>query len=91
MSLNLLDEKVGVDRAKFVPAHDQKQVVVTILQLKFQSQPCQTIHHTNGDRLEGCPLLKNSPPNMTQSQGAVVMVVKDRFQHQFCCVMVVRN
>ena len=31
----------------------QKQVVVTILDNEFQSQPCLTIHYTNDETVEG--------------------------------------
>ena len=47
--------------AKFSPAMIQKQVVVIILDIKVQSQPCLSIYCTNDETLEGsscCQLLE---------------------------------
>ena len=50
-------------RAKptFPPTQTQKQVVVTILEPIYQSQPCKTIHHTYNETLKGsscCEILE---------------------------------
>ena len=46
-------QKVGLGRAKFVPSHDQKIGCGVHLEPIYQSEPCLTIQHTNGQRLEG--------------------------------------
>ena len=45
--------EMGTDQPKLVSPMTPWQGVLTMLRTKFQSQLCQTIHHTNDDTLEG--------------------------------------
>ena len=45
-------EKLVMDLAACVPSHDLKQLVVTIIDTQFQSQPCLNIYYTYDETLE---------------------------------------
>ena len=64
----------------FSPIMTQKHVVKTHTDNKFQSQPDQTIHHTNDETLEG---LSCCEIEMLESvQAHMILVSKPRGQEQ---------
>ena len=59
--------KYGFGSSKFPPTMTLKHVVVTILETKFQSQPCQIICYTNDRTFKGsscCQLLESVQTNL---------------------------